>query len=118
MDSQCEQLVAFADGELEPTEADNFRAHLRDCESCQAGLVEAMQLSAMLSILKDRPMKTKPWCVVEYGILNSRMDRVISKHKWRWVAKLMARLQQRRVKRLRKTHPRFGVEVRWLPAPK
>jgi len=52
--SPCHDLVSFADGELEPERAAAFREHLRTCESCQAGLVEAMQLSAQLSTLPPR----------------------------------------------------------------
>jgi anti-sigma factor RsiW len=49
--SPCDDLVGFADGELEPDRATAFRAHLRTCEACQAALVEAMQLNARLSEL-------------------------------------------------------------------
>src|SRR5215470_4406342 len=49
--SPCHDLVSFADGELEPERAAAFREHLRTCEACQVGLVEAMQLSAQLSTL-------------------------------------------------------------------
>jgi anti-sigma factor RsiW len=55
MMSPCDDLVGFADGELEPERAATFRAHLRTCEACRRGLVEAMQLSARLSDLVDRP---------------------------------------------------------------
>src|ERR1700754_229884 len=51
MTQPCLDLVRFADGELEPERAESFRAHLRTCAACQAGLVEAMQLSARLSAL-------------------------------------------------------------------
>jgi anti-sigma factor RsiW len=51
----CDDLVGFADGELEPDRAAAFRAHLRTCEVCQRGLVEAMQLNARLSELAQRP---------------------------------------------------------------
>src|SRR5215470_19312418 len=53
--SPCHDLVSFADGELEPERAAAFREHLRTCEACQVGLVEAMQLSAQLSTLPPRP---------------------------------------------------------------
>lgn len=52
--SPCEDLVGFADGELEPDRAAAFRAHLRTCEACRRGLVEAMQLNARLSELAER----------------------------------------------------------------
>jgi hypothetical protein len=50
--SLCSDLTSFADGELEPARADAFRDHLRTCDACQAGLVEALQLSAQLSTLR------------------------------------------------------------------
>ena len=53
--SPCDDLVGFADGELEPDRAAAFRAHLRTCEACRTGLVEAMQLNARLSELVQRP---------------------------------------------------------------
>jgi len=52
--SPCDDLVGFADGELEPDRAAAFRAHLRTCEACRRGLVEAMQLNARLSELAER----------------------------------------------------------------
>jgi anti-sigma factor RsiW len=52
--SPCDDLVGFADGELEPDRAAAFRAHLRSCEACRRGLVEAMQLNARLSELAER----------------------------------------------------------------
>ena len=52
--SPCDDLVGFADGELEPQRAAAFRAHLRTCEACRRGLVEAMQLNARLSELAER----------------------------------------------------------------
>src|SRR4051794_11629766 len=53
--SECLDLVSFAEGELEPARAEVFRAHLPTCEACQAGLVDAMQLSAHLSTLMPPP---------------------------------------------------------------
>lgn len=50
----CNDLVAFTDGELDAERAAAFRVHLASCEACQAGLVEAMQLSARLSELTPR----------------------------------------------------------------
>src|SRR5512141_2356795 len=38
---------AFADGELEPAEADAFREHLGTCERCQAELDDILQLQAL-----------------------------------------------------------------------
>jgi anti-sigma factor RsiW len=54
--SPCDDLVGFADGELEPERAAAFRAHLRGCDACRRGLVEAMQLSARLSELSHLPI--------------------------------------------------------------
>jgi anti-sigma factor RsiW len=51
--SLCADLIYFADGELEADRAAVFRDHLATCEPCQAGLVEALQLSAQLSALRD-----------------------------------------------------------------
>jgi cellulose synthase operon protein C len=51
----CFDLVRFADGELEPERAEIFRSHLLTCATCQAGLVEAMQLGARLSALTPIP---------------------------------------------------------------
>ena len=50
----CQNLIAFADGELDDEGAATFRIHLATCEACQTGLVEAMQLGARLSELKPR----------------------------------------------------------------
>jgi len=50
----CDDLVPFADGELDAERAAAFRAHLASCDACRAGLIEAMQLSARLSELKPR----------------------------------------------------------------
>lgn len=48
MKVSCDDLVNFADGELEPDDAEAFRSHLQTCAACRAGLLEAMQLSARL----------------------------------------------------------------------
>lgn len=45
----CDDLVAFADGELEPVRAHAFRLHLMDCDACRVGLIQAMQLGARLN---------------------------------------------------------------------
>lgn len=50
----CDDLIAFADGELDPERAAAFRIHLRTCEACQSALIEAVQLSARLSELTQR----------------------------------------------------------------
>jgi hypothetical protein len=47
----CDDLIAFADGELDSERAAAFRLHLCDCEACQRALIEAVQLSARLSEL-------------------------------------------------------------------
>ena len=36
--SRCDDVHAFADGELAPDEAERFRTHLADCARCQAEL--------------------------------------------------------------------------------
>jgi anti-sigma factor RsiW len=51
--SLCADLICFADGELEADRAASFRDHLATCEACQAGLVEALQLNAQLSALRE-----------------------------------------------------------------
>lgn len=48
---QHDDLISFADGELERDAAQAFRQHLRYCERCQVGLVEAITLSARLADL-------------------------------------------------------------------
>jgi hypothetical protein len=47
MTAPCEQVGAFADGELSPAEADAFREHLAGCASCQADLRDLMMLKAV-----------------------------------------------------------------------
>ena len=51
----CDDLVTFADGELPPDQADEFRDHLPRCARCGADLEEAMQLGARLSTLAPKP---------------------------------------------------------------
>ncbi len=58
MTETCSDLVSFVDGELDAEHAEAFRAHLRTCDACQTGLVEAMQLSARLSTLEPAPEHT------------------------------------------------------------
>lgn len=48
-ESPCDDLVAFADGELEPERASAFRDHLRACARCRNRLTDEMQLSARLT---------------------------------------------------------------------
>lgn len=45
----CDDLILFADGELEPERAAALRSHLETCNRCQEGLVRALQLGARLS---------------------------------------------------------------------
>jgi tetratricopeptide (TPR) repeat protein len=47
MNALCDQVGAFADGELTPAEAETFRAHLADCAQCQADLRELMMMKAV-----------------------------------------------------------------------
>lgn len=49
--SLCDRLAEFADGELQPHEADAMRVHLAFCRACQRDLVELNQLDARLSTL-------------------------------------------------------------------
>lgn len=58
----CDDLVPFADGELElePARAEAFRSHLRTCAACRAGLLEAMQLSARLGAVALTAEHVKP----------------------------------------------------------
>jgi cellulose synthase operon protein C len=42
-----DQVHAFADGELEPAQAEAFRQHLGACEPCQAELGDILQLQAL-----------------------------------------------------------------------
>lgn len=51
MNPRCADLIPFADGELDPERAREFRAHLATCALCRAGLVEAVQLGARLGAL-------------------------------------------------------------------
>jgi tetratricopeptide (TPR) repeat protein len=46
-DDMHDLVHAFADGELEPTEAEAFREHLAACEQCQAELNDILQLQAL-----------------------------------------------------------------------
>ena len=50
----CDNLIPFADGELDPPSADEFRAHLRGCAPCRQYLVDAIELSSQLSTLNPR----------------------------------------------------------------
>jgi hypothetical protein len=47
MTAPCDQVGAFADGELSPAEAEAFREHLAGCASCQADLRDLMMLKAV-----------------------------------------------------------------------
>lgn len=47
----CDNVGAFADGELGAKEADAFRDHLADCEPCQKELEWTMVLMARISCL-------------------------------------------------------------------
>lgn len=58
--SSCSDLVAFADGELEPDRAEAFRVHLQTCERCQTELIPAIQLSTHLAVLVPAPDRMAP----------------------------------------------------------
>jgi anti-sigma factor RsiW len=47
MERACEDLEAFVDGELSPELAERFRQHLPDCEPCQRGFTQLLQLEAL-----------------------------------------------------------------------
>jgi hypothetical protein len=51
---------AFADGELEPAEAESFREHLGTCEQCQAELDDILQLQALSGRLASMDAKPAP----------------------------------------------------------
>jgi cellulose synthase operon protein C len=57
--SLCSDLTSFADGELDSARAAAFRDHLRTCDACQAGLLEALQLSARLSTIEPESTRRK-----------------------------------------------------------
>src|SRR4026207_1517353 len=59
MGDVCEDLVSFADGELEEAAAGELRFHLRRCGACRIDLVDVVQLSARLSTLDERPPGVK-----------------------------------------------------------
>lgn len=50
-----EQVHAFADGELEPAEAQSFQLHLAGCQQCQQELEDILQLQALGARLAARP---------------------------------------------------------------
>jgi hypothetical protein len=50
-DSVHDRVHAFADGELEPADAELFRVHLVDCEQCQAELRDIMVMAALTQTL-------------------------------------------------------------------
>ena len=51
---------AFADGELEPAEAEAFREHLGTCEQCQAELDDILQLQSLSGRLASMDAKQVP----------------------------------------------------------
>src|ERR1041384_2465626 len=71
--SPCDDLVGFADGELEPDRAAAFRAHLRTCEACRPGLVEAMHLNARASEPAARLVVAKSLIVAPRGADQARI---------------------------------------------
>lgn len=61
MGDEIHDLVhAFADGELEPAEAESFREHLGTCEQCQAELDDILQLQALSGRLASMDAKPAP----------------------------------------------------------
>ena len=66
---QCEQLHAFADGELPTSEAAAFRDHLAGCGTCARNLHELLQLDVALhaageqqALSRVRPLRRRCWC--------------------------------------------------------
>src|ERR1041384_6995732 len=55
----CDNLISFVDGQLDPDDAEAFRAHLRTCEACPDNLIEEVQLSAHLSTLSPPTPSTR-----------------------------------------------------------
>lgn len=51
----CDNLGAFADGELPLEDANQFRAHLATCDACGFGLEEHVTMVARLSTLPPMP---------------------------------------------------------------
>jgi hypothetical protein len=45
----CDDLVPFADGELNPDERTMYREHLSRCRKCRADLLLHLQMTARLS---------------------------------------------------------------------
>ncbi|MDQ3265247.1 MAG: zf-HC2 domain-containing protein, partial [Myxococcota bacterium] len=56
MSRACEQLDAFADGELDPGQADSFRGHLAHCPDCPDGLRELLALQARVRSLPPQQL--------------------------------------------------------------
>jgi hypothetical protein len=48
---RCGDLVAYADGELEPERSAAFRLHLPGCRECRRGLIANAQLDARIAQL-------------------------------------------------------------------
>jgi hypothetical protein len=60
MSAACEQLTAYADGELDAPDADAFAHHLAGCVACQAGLHDALQLAALEAALRAQLAPAHP----------------------------------------------------------
>jgi len=50
----CENLGAFADGELPPDQAEAMREHLATCQACQANLEDILQLQFLEAQLRQQ----------------------------------------------------------------
>ncbi len=50
----CDELHAFADGELERAEAERFREHLATCARCQRELEDVLQLASLSGELEKK----------------------------------------------------------------
>jgi anti-sigma factor RsiW len=55
MSAPCDELQAFADGELALAERPAFHRHLAACTGCQRALESALMLDALASTFSDGP---------------------------------------------------------------
>ncbi|NVB83830.1 MAG: CHAT domain-containing protein [Kofleriaceae bacterium] len=85
MSPQCDQLGAYADGQLDAAEADAFELHLAGCAACRDMLHDAMQLIAIEAAARAR--STPPQVVTERPTRATERAR----RRWRrWTAPLAA----------------------------
>lgn len=60
MTRACEDLHAFADGELSPAEAEAFREHLAGCADCARALSDILQFGALARAARDHAAAPAP----------------------------------------------------------